>query len=172
MVLFVLALKKPENKIINWSFIGSCGVITLLYLIVTIVDGSTLTKANEYCNKGMPEAAALFKPSLKANGTGGIGDFGIECFPNPYTGTMFSSIFVMIVFPGLASYYFFYQRRNHLHGEPSVPTDDETKPLATSAPVPAKKMFVASEINDESLTQDVTGANPFDPKTGMEDTSS
>jgi len=162
IAVFVLALKKPENPIINWSFLGSCGFIALMFLIAAIVDGSSLSKANSYCNEGMPEAAALFKPELMINGS-----FGIECFPEIYTGTIFCDIFVLVAFPGLAAYFFFYHRRSRQMGEPAIP--DETKPLNE----PAKpKMFVASEINDESLTQDVTGANPFDPKTGMVDPNS
>jgi len=164
--LFVVALKKPDHTIINWSFLGSCGFIALMFLIVTIVDGTSLSKANDYCARGMPEATALFKPGLMVNGT-----FGVACFSEPYTGTMFSDVFVFIAFPALAAYFFYYHRRSVKTGESTIPSDaDETKPLA--AEPPKKKMFVASEINDESLTQDVTGANPFDPKTGMVDPNS
>jgi len=165
MVLFVLALKKSENSIINWSFLGSCGLIAFLYLIVTIVDGSSLSKANGFCNDGMPQAIAIMKPEIINNAT-------IECFPEPFTGTVFSDVFAFIMFPALAAYFFYYQRRTHRTGETTIPSDDETKPLATAEVTPKKKMFTASEINDESLTQDVTGANPFDPKTGMVDPDS
>jgi len=164
LALFVLALKKSDNAIINWSFLGSCGFICLMYFVIVIVDGTSLTKGNNFCNEGMPEAAALFKPGLMINGT-----YDIECFPEPFTGTIFSDIFAMLAFPGLAAYFFFYQRRSHQMGETPVPSDDESKPLNAE---PKKKVFVASEINDESLTQDVTGANPFDPKTGMIDPNS
>jgi len=165
LVLFVLALRNPENRILNWGFLGSCGFIALMYLIVTIVDGSSLHKGNDYCGRGMPEAAALFKPTLMVNGT-----FGIECFAEPYTGMMFSDIFAFVAFPGLAAYFFYYHRRSARMGEATIPSDvDETKPFANAEQRPKKKVFVASEINDESLTQDVTGANPFDPKTGMVD---
>jgi len=164
VALFVLALKNPENPIINWSFIGSCGFLGLMFLIVTIVDGVQLTNANKFCEDGMPELAALFNPGLMKNNT-----FGIECFPEPFTGLMFANVFVLICFPALAAYFFFYHRRTHKSGESTIPDDDETKPLA-AAPQ-KKKVFVASEITDESLTQDVTGANPFDPRTGLVDNS-
>jgi len=166
MALFVLALKKPENPIINWSFIGSCGLIALLFLIVTIVDGTQLSKANQFCNDGMTEATALFNPALMKNGT-----YGVECVPEPFTGLMFSNIFVLVAFPALAAYFFYYHRRTHKSGEPTIPDDDETKPLSQPAE-PKKSVYYASEIKDDSLTQDVTGANPFDPKTGMLDPNS
>jgi len=163
VALFVYVLTKPEVRWLNWSFFGVTAFILVMYFIITIVDGSSLSKGNGFCKDGMPEAAALFKPGLKINGT-----FGIECFPEPFTGLVFSDIFTMIMFPGLAAYFFFYHRRAHKMGEEQIPRDDiERQPLAPKKK--QKKMFTASTIQDESLTQDVTGENPFDPKTGMVD---
>jgi len=163
LVLFVFAIKKSENTIINWSFIGSCGLIAVMYLIIIIVDGSRLTNSNKFCADGMPQMLALIRPEIVA------GNASIGCFAEPFTGTMFSSVLCLIVFPGFAAYFIYYQRRSHKEGESTIPSDDETKPLTSE---PKKKVFVASAINDESLTQDVTGANPFDPKTGMIDPDS
>jgi len=167
IALFVFVLLKPQIRWLNWGFFGVSAFITVMYFIMAIVDGTHETKGNNFCKDGMPEAAVLFKPSLKINNE----TFGIECYPGPYSGMIFSNIFVLLAFPGLAAYFFFYHRHTHKHGESPIPrrgTDDERQPIAAPK---KKKMFMASEIHDESLTQDVTGENPFDPKTGMVDPS-
>jgi len=63
--LFIVVLKKPETRWLNWTFLGVSGVIGLLYFVIAITDGVTLHRANTFCEDGMPEAAALFKPELK-----------------------------------------------------------------------------------------------------------
>jgi len=160
---FIFVLTKPEARLLNWSFFGVAAFVLVMFFIITIVDGSSLSRGNGFCKDGMPEATALMKPSLKVNGT-----FGIECFPESFTGLVFCDVFTMLSFPALAAYFFFYHRRSHKMGEAQIPQDvEERQPLA--APPKKKKMFTASTIQDESLTQDVTGENPFDPKTGMVD---
>lgn len=176
-----------------------------MYFIIMIVDGTALSKANGYCNSGMPDAP--FVPGLLV-GT----QYGVECFQGPFTGMVFSDVLTFLCFPALAGYYFYYHRRARLNGKPTLPTDDESErqPLApNAAPVPRsdaaaphkKHVYTASAIEDESLvcapisslfpahpiplrhftvcvcpcnqqTQDVTGANPFDPRTGLADPSS
>jgi len=167
IALFVFVLLKPKLRWLNWAFFGVIGFITLMFFIMIIVDGAALSKGNDFCKKGMPEAAAHFRPELKVDEH----SFGIECASGPFTGLVFCDVFVFLSFPALAAYFFFYHRRAHRHGESQIPNrDDERQPLA--APPKKKKMFVASTIQDESLTQDVTGENPFDPKTGMVDPNS
>jgi len=168
IALFVFVLMKPDMRWLNWGFFGVTAFITVMYFVMAIADGTHNTKGNNFCKDGMPEAAVLFKPSLKVNNE----TFGIECFPGPYTGMIFSNIFVLLSFPALAAYFFFYHRHTHKHGESAIPnrSDDERQPIAAPKKK-KKKMFMASTIKDESLTQDVTGDNPFDPKTGMVDPS-
>lgn len=127
--------------------------MTLMYFIIMIVDGSALSKAKGYCSSGMPDAP--FQPGLLVGR-----DYGIECFPGPFTGMVFSDVLTFLCFPALAGYYFYYNRRARLNGKPTLPTDDESErqPLASNAaPVPRtaaapkKHVYTASAIEDESL---------------------
>lgn len=121
-----------------------------MYFIIMIVDGSALSKSNGYCSSGMPDAP--FAPGLLV-GQG----YGIDCFPGPFTGMVFSDVLTFLCFPALAGYYFYYHRRQCLNGKPTLPTDDESErqPLApNAAPVPTsakKNVYTASAIEDESL---------------------
>lgn len=138
------------------QFFGSAGFVTLMYFIIMIVDGSALGKANGYCSSGMPDAP--FAPGLLVGR-----DYGIECFPGPFTGMVFSDVLTFLCFPALAGYYFYYHHRARLNGKPTLPTDDESErqPLAqNAAPVPRsaaaaapkkKNVYTASAIEDESL---------------------
>lgn len=171
--LFAFSLIKSQITWSKWAFFGSAGFMTLMYFIIMIVDGSALSKAKGYCSSGMPDAP--FQPGLLVGR-----DYGIECFPGPFTGMVFSDVLTFLCFPALAGYYFYYNRRARLNGKPTLPTDDESErqPLASNAaPVPRtaaapkKHVYTASAIEDESLAQDVTGANPFDPRTGLADPS-
>jgi len=169
IAFFIFVLRKPDVPWLNWGFLSLDAFITVMFFIILCVDGSALHKGTNYCEDGMPEAAVHFKPELKVKDS-----FGIGCFPGPFVGLVFVDVLVMLAFPGLAAYFFFYHRRSHMTGNPQIPDDaDENQPLTRAqAPAPKRKVFVASAIKDDSLTQDVTGANPFDPRTGMVDPNS
>jgi len=113
---FFLDLNEPRNAIITWSSVFSFVVVSFVFLIIAIVDGSSVSKGDNFCKIGMPEAAILFDPALKVNDS-----FGIKCHSEPFIGMVFSDVLIIVAFAVWIIYLFFYKHWNRKHGEPTIP---------------------------------------------------
>jgi len=170
-VLFCTIFPKTKGKFSKFSFVGVlafCALTVLLMFIATIVDGTASSHARSYCSQRFPSAP--FLPSLIFEDTQ---TFEPKCYTGYAAGVVFADVFAFLTLGSAAAFIVFYKRQEKEIGQiiPDTNRSSEETPIISSAPVtastttPAKKdVYAAEEIKDESLTQDVTGDNPFAPK--------
>jgi len=142
-----------------WITYIFCALTAFMMFVSIIVDGAAATSARHYCAEGFP--GGPFLPQFYDEQSG---SFDPRCYGGYATGVVFSDVFSFLSLAGMVAYFIFYKRQESHIGQiiPKGVPDTEDTPIAQG-----KKNAVAEDVQDESLTQDVTGANPFDPKSGM-----